>query len=241
MDVCLWRQVISFLLASNIIQHGGPCSARQPVIRATGSNRLRRERERRANTRPSWSYLAKSAFPEVYHQAQRLLQEQYRRETTAEERATTNQKWAVVEVQIRETMAEEMAAIDALEDHVRFWTVCHPVAIEIILENATTEQERVDVVLGSRMQLLLKQAQGTFAGFKADKASRRSDGSAYDTDESVTFVVELTEKHGRSKGSRRRRRKKENRRYQAVNPTDQGGQILSEAGAKQMRPLNQGI
>ncbi|OCT48032.1 hypothetical protein CLCR_04348 [Cladophialophora carrionii] len=184
------------------------------------------QKERRANIRPSWSYLAKSAFPEVYHQAQRLLQEQYRREATAENRTTTNQKWAVVEVQIRETMTEEMAALDALEDHVRFWTVCDPAAIEKILEGATTEQERLDVVLGSRMQLLLTQAQGTFAGFKADEASRRSDGSGYDTDESVTFVVEPTEKHGSSKGSRRRRRKKENRRSQAVNPTDQGGQIV---------------
>ncbi|EXJ54734.1 hypothetical protein A1O7_10075 [Cladophialophora yegresii CBS 114405] len=121
------------------------------------------ERERRANTRPSWSYLAKSALPEVYRQAQRLLQEQYRHEAKAEERTTINEKWAVVEAQIRETMIEEMATLDALGEHVRCWTVCDPAAIEKSLEDATTEQERLDVVLGSRIQLLLKGTQGTFS------------------------------------------------------------------------------
>jgi hypothetical protein len=124
------------------------------------------DRERRASTRPSWSHLAKSAFPEVYREAQRLLQEQYRREAITEQRTTTSEKWAVIEAQIRETMAEGMEALDALEEHVKFWTVCEPVAIARILGEATTEQERLDVVLGSHMQVLLKEAQGKVATIK---------------------------------------------------------------------------
>ena len=60
-----------------------------------------------------------------------------------------------------------MAAVDALAEHVKTWTVCDPGAITERLQGATTEQEKLDVVLGSPMEQLLDAAQGKSSELEA--------------------------------------------------------------------------
>jgi hypothetical protein len=119
-----------------------------------------RDRERRASNKPDWYLLAKSAFPEVYRKAQGLLQDLHRLDDNTKERTTTPEKWTVIEGQFRECMPEIMTALDALAEHVNTWTECDPATITSLLQGTTTEQERLDVVLGTHLDPLLQKAQG---------------------------------------------------------------------------------
>ena len=122
------------------------------------------DRERRAANKPSWYYVAKSAVPEVYDAAQRRYTEQYRLEANDEQKTTVTEKWTVVDTELRESMAEEMTALDALTSHVKTWTECDPVTVQNLLKGATTEQERMRIILGSHIKLPIKKPQGMFHG-----------------------------------------------------------------------------
>ena len=58
-------------------------------------------------------------------------------------------------------MNEHMVYLDALIKHVDTWVSCDPPTIAKLLEGATTEQARLEVVLGAHLRPLFESAQGS--------------------------------------------------------------------------------
>ena len=99
-------------------------------------------------------------MPALHHRAQHLFQAQCLLEAEAEDKTTVQDKWIVVESIIRKAMAEAMTALDALGKYVNIWTVCDPVITADLLRAATTEEERLEIVLGTQLQKMLDEAEG---------------------------------------------------------------------------------
>ncbi|KAJ9603207.1 hypothetical protein H2200_012502 [Cladophialophora chaetospira] len=167
------------------------------------------DRERRARKKPWWYLLALSALPHVCHTADQLRKEWYRHEAINGGNTTNVEKWTAIEAHLRQIMAEEMVALDALQEHVDLFTYGDRVTIAQLLEGANTEEERLDVVLGSPMLVLLREAEA--------KSPQQAEDSGYDTEDTLSFIVELDEELvGESKSARKRRHQKENRRRRAA-------------------------
>ncbi|KAK4947560.1 hypothetical protein LTR10_013505 [Elasticomyces elasticus] len=105
------------------------------------------KRERRDAARPNWFYIAESAHPQVSAYGDKLFKQQEKLEKQSETQTTDEEKWTVIEQQLRGEMPEEFQALDTLQQHVDTFTACNPTVIEKLFAGLETEEERLAVIL----------------------------------------------------------------------------------------------
>lgn len=181
------------------------------------------DKARRAEGKPGWYYLAQSALPAVSREAQRLIEDQYRRDADGETKTSRVDKWAEVDRQIRETMPSELRALDALQAHVDTWTVCDKATIAKLFEGAATEQKRLDILFGTHVKIPSARAEETH-----DARAPDAEATGSESDASVTFELEYTE----GKNARKRHRQKENRRKRALEAAQPETSLAADADAE---------